>query len=47
MYFYTRNCVLEKTTYTYAEIVFTTLFCYLIYKCVFIIFGSDRYYLPG
>lgn len=47
MYFYTRNCVSEKTTYTYVKIVFTALFCYLIHKCILIVFGADRNYLSG
>ena len=45
MYFYTRNCVPEKITYTYAEIVFAAFFCNLIHKCILIVFGSDRYNL--
>jgi len=47
MYFYTRNCVPEETTYTHAEIVFTTIFCHLIHKCILIVFGSDRNHLSG
>jgi len=53
MYFYTRNCVPEKITYTHAEIVFTALFRNLIHKCFLIVFGSDcdnlsrRFYRQG
>ncbi len=45
MYFYTRNCVPEKITYTHAEIVFTAFFRNLIHKCILIVFGSDRNYI--
>ncbi len=47
MYFYTRNCVSEKTTYTYIKIVFSALFCYLIHKRVLAVFGTDRYHVSG
>ena len=46
MYFYTRNCVPEKTTYTHSEIVSTPIFRHFTHKCLLIVFSADRYHLP-